>query len=302
MSNRPVHHFFIFTKKERNGIIGLIILFVFIILLPSLYNYCFPDKPTVLPMDAKEYQVLLTHPNGNQATSAHYSNKSTDKKRAVHLFDFDPNTLSVEGWQMLGLSDKTITTIQKYLSKGGRFYKPTDINNIYGLNESLASLLIPHVKIENLISKQAVKKSFFDSRKSTFSHTIIDINLADSAALDKLPGIGAKLSARILSFRNQLGGFYSLDQLGEVYGLVDSVYQKIKSSIVIPNPIPRKMNINTASFDELAAHPYVRYRLAKAIIQFREQHGKYHVIEDIKKIVLIDEGAFNKLVHYFSVE
>ena len=301
MSNRPVHHFFIFTKKERNGIIGLIILLVFIILLPSLYNHSFPDKSAALPIDIKEYQVLLTRPNV-KATSADYPIKSTDKKRTVHLFDFDPNTLSVEGWQRLGVSEKTISTIQKYLSKGGKFYKSTDISNIYGLSESLSSLLIPHVKIERIFPKQANKKSFFDSRKNAFSNTIIDINLADSAALDKLPGIGAKLSARILSFRNQLGGFYSLDQLGEVYGLVDSVYQKIKSSLVIPNPIPRKININKVSFDELAAHPYVRYKLAKAIIQFRTQHGEYHEVADIKKIVLIDEDVFNKLVHYFSVE
>ncbi len=301
MSNRPVHHFFIFTKKERNGIIGLIILLVFIILLPSLYNHSFPDKSAALPIDIKEYQVLLTRPNV-KATSADYPIKSTDKKRTVHLFDFDPNTLSVEGWQRLGVSEKTISTIQKYLSKGGKFYKSTDISNIYGLSESLSSLLIPHVKIDRIFSKQANKKSFFDSRKNAFSNTIIDINLADSAALDKLPGIGAKLSARILSFRNQLGGFYSLDQLGEVYGLVDSVYQKIKSSLVIPNPIPRKININKVSFDELAAHPYVRYKLAKAIIQFRTQHGEYHEVADIKKIVLIDEDVFNKLVHYFSVE
>ncbi|RYZ57831.1 MAG: helix-hairpin-helix domain-containing protein, partial [Chitinophagaceae bacterium] len=130
---------------------------------------------------------------------------------------------------------------------------------------------------------------------------LININEADTAAFISLPGIGAKLSARILSFREKLGGFYSVEQVGETYGLPDSTFQKIKGRLQVDEGRIRKINVNTATKDELKLHPYVRWQLANVIVEYRNQHGAFKSLEELKNIVLIDEGVFEKIRHYLSL-
>jgi competence ComEA-like helix-hairpin-helix protein len=131
--------------------------------------------------------------------------------------------------------------------------------------------------------------------------TVADINTTDTTALIALPGIGSKLAYRIINFRDKLGGFHSVDQVGETYGLPDSTFQKIKPYLNInPNAV-RKININTATKDELKAHPYIRWQLANAIVEYRNQHGTYKSIDDLRNIVLIDEATLNKIAPYLSL-
>jgi len=115
-----------------------------------------------------------------------------------------------------------------------------------------------------------------------------------------LPGIGSKLAARIVNFRDKLGGFYSVDQVGETYGLADSTFQKIKGSLQLSGSV-KKFNINTATKDELKIHPYIKWNLANAIVEYRNQHGAFKSLDELKNIVLIDEVTFEKIVHYLSL-
>ncbi|MEO7045836.1 MAG: helix-hairpin-helix domain-containing protein, partial [Ferruginibacter sp.] len=127
-------------------------------------------------------------------------------------------------------------------------------------------------------------------------------NEADSTAYIDLPGIGPSFARRIINFRNRLGGFYSIDQVAETFGLPDSTFQKIKPYLQLSNEPVKKININTASMEELKAHPYIRWQLANLIIQYKTQHGPYKKIDDIKKIMVVDEDTFNKVAPYLAVE
>jgi competence ComEA-like helix-hairpin-helix protein len=111
--------------------------------------------------------------------------------------------------------------------------------------------------------------------------SIIDVNNADTTAFISLPGIGSKLAARIITFREKLGGFYSVEQIGETYGLPDSTFQKIKQWLKLDNLSVKKININTATVDEMKAHPYIKYGLANPIVAYRNEHGAFSKIEDI---------------------
>jgi competence protein ComEA len=128
----------------------------------------------------------------------------------------------------------------------------------------------------------------------------IDINMADSTAFIALPGIGSRLAERIIHFREKLGGFHSIDQIAEVYGLADSVFHLIRPLLQNPPFTVKKININTAGLDELKAHPYIRYAIANSIVRYREQHGAYADIEDLKKIMLITEQIYNKISPYLT--
>ena len=130
---------------------------------------------------------------------------------------------------------------------------------------------------------------------------VININEGDTAAFIALPGIGSKLAARIVNFRDKLGGFYSVDQVGETYGLPDSTFQKIKASLQL-NGTVRKLNVNTATKDELKVHPYIKWNLANAIVEYRNQHGVFKSLDDLKNIAIIDQATFDKIVHYLSIE
>ena len=117
-----------------------------------------------------------------------------------------------------------------------------------------------------------------------------------------MPGIGAKLAGRIVNFRTKLGGFYSVEQVGTTYGIPDSTFQKIKPLLRRSETPIIKININAATKEELSKHPYINWKLANAVVAYREQHGPYQAVADLKKIMILDEALFEQLKPYVSVQ
>ena len=115
-----------------------------------------------------------------------------------------------------------------------------------------------------------------------------------------MPGIGSKLAARIVNFRDKLGGFYSVSQVGETYGLPDSTFQKIKGSLQLGGTVKR-LDVNSATKEQLKTHPYIKWNLANAIVEYRNQHGAFKSLDELKNITIIDDTTFEKIVHYLSL-
>ncbi|MEO8567493.1 MAG: helix-hairpin-helix domain-containing protein [Ginsengibacter sp.] len=314
-----IKDYFSFTAKERKGTIIIISIILLILFLPFLLPY-FTKKNSYnhdeFEKEIAQLKVLKNDSGQRKSFYANYDNEyandyslSPGKKSnpiPSEVFYFDPNTATTSDWKRLGLRDKTIKTIQNYISKGGKFYKPEDIGKIWGLTASDAERLIPYVRIHNAVKEYAsFEKKEYPKASSTYSpKTIqpIDVNLADTSAFISLPGIGSKLSQRIIAFRNKLGGFYSVDQVGETYLLPDSTFQKIKHYLTAGQSQIKKININTASVDEMKTHPYLRYNIANAIFQYRQQHGNFKSVEEIKKIMIVSDEVFVKSSPYLSIE
>ncbi len=314
-----IKDYFSFTAKERKGTITIVAIILLILFAPLLFSYFHKN----IPVDHKEFEKEIAQLKILQNDSARYKNfnknyeneyvndysLSPGKKQVLipaEVFYFDPNTATAADWQRLGLRDKTIKTIQNYISKGGKFYKPEDIGKIWGLSPLDAKRLIPYAKI-NTVAKEYPSFEKKENPKTTSPYTPkivqpIDINEADTSAFISLRGIGSKLSQRIVSFRDKLGGFYSIDQVGETYMLPDSTFQSIKHFLLLGNTPVKKININTASIDEMKTHPYLRYNLANAIFQYRQQHGNFSSVAGIKKIMIVSDEIFGKLSPYLSVE
>ncbi len=240
------------------------------------------------------------------STDEDYPDHSSDLTRHsttisnASLFEFDPNTLSADGWKKLGLRDKTITTIQNYLSKGGRFRQPEDISKIWGIFPDEVEKLMPYVRIEKPSKDKNGFAKFEKTKLPPKELQPIAINEGDAETWAILPGIGNTLSQRIVKFRDKLGGFYSVEQVGETFGLPDSTFQLIKPMLQISGEL-KKININTASLEELKAHPYIKHFLANAIVQYRSQHGDYQSVEDLKKIMIMTDELFAKISPYLVV-
>lgn len=293
--------YFSFTKKERVGIITLLIVLTGIWFLPLAFSP--GDQTDIQKLEAFKAQIAALNVKD---TTAEFNSMDTYAEKGnlsvVSLFYFDPNTLSVSGWKKLGLPDKTITTITNYLNKGGKFRKPEELSKIYGLKKTDYERLAPYVKIQSSYHKEekspAAEMPVQHEQKSIKA---IDINKADTAMLIALPGIGSKLANRIINFRQKLGGFYTVDQLAEVYGLPDSTFQNIRPKLVCDSKDIRKININTATFDEMKAHPYIKYQVANAVIQYRNQHGEYISAEALKQVQLITDDIFAKVEPYITI-
>ena len=322
MWNQFVKDYLTFTKKERVAVLVLLVLIFLVVLLP----YLWPAKKMIQP-DKKEIEALrsqlaiLSKPDSaykafneeeEHPAISNHPLPNNDGKIKPTLFYFDPNTVSAEGWKRLGLRDKTIQTIQNYLSKGGKFRKPGDVGKIYGLFKNDYERLLPYIKLENenaVNSKVNIDRKPFAAagkliypEKKRISLQPIDINAADTTALIALPGIGSKLAGRIINFREKLGGFYRVAQLAEIYGLPDSVFQKIQSLLHCSNPALHQININTADANVLKAHPYIRWSIANAIVQYRTQHGSFKSVEDLQLITIIPADVFQKIKPYMSIE
>jgi len=315
-----LHEYLSFTKKERTGIFILLALIILCLLLPFLYPYFIHHKTYDHSQFDKEIsQLKIQHTDS--LTDKKYYNKNFDENNYTNYYEpseknyytkpkgevfyFDPNTASASDWKRLGIRDKTIETILKYLSRSGHFYKPEDISKIWGLHKDDIERLLPYVRIENIKKEYANNEpSNFQNNNPTYkkpSPQIIDINTSDTTAFISLPGIGSKLAQRIIAFRDKLGGFYSVDQIKETYGLPDSTFIKIKPKLILTNPGVKQININTATLDEMKSHPYIRFNLANAIMQYRTQHGDFSSVADIKKIMIVIDEVFNKVSPYLIV-
>jgi competence protein ComEA len=303
-----------FNRRERIGLLVLIFIITIIFLLPGIIrnknNAGFETADTAWISATKKLEIKETESNDQKTFNSpsvsndyayQYDRPVTNSPGS--LFYFDPNTLDPEGWKKLGLKDKTIHTIQNYLGKGGHFNKPEDLQKVYGLRQNDYERLAPYIKIpaSNYENKPAeyVKK---ENSATRFSFNAIDINSADTSAFISLPGIGSKLAARIVNFRDRLGGFYSITQVGETYGLQDSVFQKIKQYLKVENISVKKININTATVDELKTHPYIKYNIANPIVAYRNEHGPFSKIEDIKKVMAVTDEIYNKVSPYLVIQ
>ena len=313
--------YFSFTRKDRIAIITLLFLISGVFFLPKTISYADRSKPTnadtawiatMKRIEQKEAGNDQQYRKNNDVNSSAYQyDRPTDKypsKSKVELFYFDPNNLSTEGWQKLGLRDKTIHTIQNYLSKGGRFKKSEDLQRIYGLFPNEFERIEPFIKIEsteetkNTTFKKDASAENQPAKTYASSYVIIDINSGDTTAFISLPGIGSKLAARIINFRDKLGGFYSVAQVGETFGLPDSVFQKIKQYLKLENTSIRKININTATVNEIKIHPYIRWSLANPIVAYRNEHGPFAKVEDIKKVMAVTEEVYIKIAPYLTTQ
>ncbi len=311
-------YFLHFTKKEKRGILVLIALILALFVCNKfIYPYILQGssinatriETAIDSLKEKQHDYskksYSNFDENNESDYNTYAKQDYNNAFSGTMFYFDPNNLDAQGWKKLGIKDKTIATIQKYLSKGGKFREPDDLRKVWGFSEEDKTRLVPYARIA---SQETFNKPYNTNyptyeKKPYEKKTIalVDINLGDSAAFLDLPGIGPGFSRRIVNFRNKLGGFYKVEQIGETFGLPDSTFQKIKPYLKLNGNNIRQININTAAIDELKAHPYIRWQLANIITEYKKQHGNFKSLEDLKKIMVIDAELYNKISPYLTL-
>jgi len=149
-------------------------------------------------------------------------------------------------------------------------------------------------------SRAAPKQSQYPSTEKFPEGIVIEINTSDTLQLMKIPGIGSAFAKRITSYRNLLGGYFRLEQLQEVYGMYEELYEKITPYLQTDTSVITQIPVNTASIDKLRLHPYINFYQAKAIVEMRKKKGK---LENINELYLLEEFTtddLEKIKHYLA--
>jgi len=294
--------YFSFSKKELNGILVLFIVVTMILVFPFCYRLF--DEPKIYDLTQFSREIALFKASAIARNENYASQKVKTEKihRKPLYFEFDPNKASSSEWNKLGLSTRQIKIIGNYLAKGGKFFRKEDLKKIYSITEQQYGGLEPYIKISLPDNK------FFNDRKLPVVSgkqilreiAVVELNAADSVMLDQLRGIGPAFASRIIRYRNKLGGFYDKEQLKEVYGMDSLRYSQLKNQITADMSSIKKLNANTATFDELRNHPYLTFKQINAIIQYRKQHGNYSSAADLKKVLIMNEEIIRKIEPYLS--
>ena len=276
------------SKTEINGYSVLILLFIVVHFGVTRY----PDN-TQLQFDRDE---------NNDSIWAVLQSLDPRKPNRLTLSPFDPNTITYDSMIGMGFQSSIANNVIRYREAGGSFSTPADLRKIYGISDSLWILIKPWVMVESIGNPTNNSTVQVTSKKSSPQPQPVGINIADSIWFQSIYGIGPVLSARIVKYRELLGGFVSLDQLEEVYGLSPAVINELKGKVRLDtiNGSIRKLHINTDDYKILGRHPYLSFHLGKAIISYRESHGPFDSIEEIKKIHLIDDSTYLRVRPYLD--
>lgn len=293
---------FDFNSTERNGSLLLILVSIVILLIPEVYERVEQPDPVLssaFTRDILAFEAGLSDDSvksENRKLSEEPDLKVNDSPGAA-LFSFDPNGLSPEEWKKLGLQDWQIKVIKNYEAKGGRFYKKEDLAKIYGINEDLFKRLEPFITIRAQYTGKATVNA-----KPAVTVKMVDINQADTNILMELRGIGPSFARRIVKYREKLGGFYSVDQLLEVYGFDQQRLDQLKNQCTVGKGPYRLIPINKSGTKELKMHPYFDYSIAKALVDERILRGGFKSADDVKNIAGIPEVLLRKIIPYLNFE
>jgi len=234
------------------------------------------------------------------------TDEHTDKNitfTGVTLFAFDPNILDSNGFIKLGLKPITTHFLLNWRRKGKVFYKKEDFKDLFTLSEEQYNQLAPYIVVGQ---KGIVPEDTYKKHSHTYQYLPepdhIDINTTDSATLVRLKGIGPFYAHKLIERRNALGGFIRQEQLYEVYKFPDTTLQKLKDKLVInPNEV-RKIHLNTATVEQLQAHPYIAEKTAKNIILYRDAIKRFEKIEQLRQVPLMNEEIYRKIAPYLSIQ
>jgi competence protein ComEA len=298
MIKRLIRDVFGFSGREINGFLILVPLSVLLVSIAPIYTGWLARQENDLTQNTKYLDSLVVILDAQKKSTRDSVRIRSLAKSQRKLFSFDPNTISVSGLISLGFSEHLSTRIASYRSAGGEFSAKSDLLKIYGMDTTFYKRLYPYIELPEKVEKKE-KPLQITGRKE---HVTLDLNTADSVQLSTVRGIGPKLAARILKFRNSLGGFIKHEQLNEVYGLDSTVIREVSKAFFIQQDfVPEKINVNTASEGQLSAHPYIRSKIAKAIMTYRFQHQSFSSVEEIRNLNVVKPEQAERLIPYLKI-
>ncbi|MEO0506181.1 MAG: helix-hairpin-helix domain-containing protein [Bacteroidota bacterium] len=281
--------FFSFNKQEQRGTLYLAIILVVLQGLVFIADRVPRQDNEVSLMDA----ALLTELDSMK--------KAVIQQRKAAIYPFNPNYLSDFKAYTLGISPEEIDRLFAYRKTGKYIQSAAQFQEVTQVSDSLLTELQPYFKFKqaNFDQQKTIYTQEFPSKKEV---RVKDLNSATAMELKAVYGIGEKLSVRIVKFRDRLGGFLANEQLYDVYGLDSITVEKtLKRFQVIKVPRIEKINVLSASVEELASLVYIRRNVAENIVIYRETQG-IESLEDLKAVEGFPTDKITRIGLYLSLK
>lgn len=271
----PFHQFLSFTQRQKRGTLLLILVLLLIIGGPLAYRQWWLPKPK--PLSISWYPAA-----GNTQDSV--------SGMKPEYFPFNPNDIDSAGMIRMGVDTKTASQWLAYRKAGGIFYEKDDLLRLYAITKQQYLDLEPYIQLE----RQRDLKGWNDYdayEKPQIEHVVL--NEADSAALEALPGIGPVYANRIIAYRDRIGGFDSVPQLMEVYGIDQTTLEKVTHYMTVGTKPERKevasakaivVELNQADSLQLVALRGIGPVFAKRIMKYRDQLGGFHKVSQLNEV------------------
>ncbi len=294
----------LFTPKQRIGILTLACVLPLAIVVLYYLPHWIPDQTSEASLNLSQQKA-----DSLMANLQAFERKERQWERdtvALRLHTFDPNTADSLTLRELGLPAWMARNVLRYRAKGGIFRTSDSFRKVYGMNDSLFSTLQPYIQIDTL--RFAKTDTLRWAQDTTFRapifhakrDTILELNSADTASLQLIRGIGKYTALQIVRYRQQLGGFVSVEQLREIE-MPTAVDSLLPFFTVCPDSV-RAIPVNKSSVERLNRHPYLTFTQAKALYTLRREQVRLHDIDALRKLNEFTESDILRLQPYLNFD
>lgn len=291
---KTIKSYFKFSKGQRNGVFSLLVLIVLIQMLWFLFGQY---KPKEIASPAEEKWLSLQ----SQIDSI----KKGKLNYVPKIYPFNPNFITDYKGYKLGMSVSEIDRLLDFRKQNKYVNSAQEFQNVTKVSDSLLNVISPYFKFPDWVNDKKSFKEYKNYPKSIFAKkekiVIVDINQATQEDLIKVYGIGEVISLRILKMKEKLGGFVSMEQMNDVWGLSPEVIEKLNAHFkILTLPDVKKIDINNASIKELSQFPYFNYQQARQIVTFRSMNGDFKNVNDLTKIKGLSIDKANIIALYLT--
>jgi DNA uptake protein ComE-like DNA-binding protein len=270
---------FQFSNKQRSGIFLLVVIIVIGQLVYVLVDF----SNNEIPINQDELDVFRNELDSLRQVEL--------EKKKPKIYPFNPNYITDYKGYTLGMTNEEIDRLHKFREGNQWVNSAKDFQKVTQVSDSLLAIISPYFKFPDWVTSAQSKSnshkvSYLNSNDSKTFDQKIDLNKATANQLQKVFGVGEKLSERIIAYRaNVEGGFIADIELSEVWGLTPEVIERIKNDFTVKTPrAVIQFNLNTATRDELVTVPYIDYEIANHIIEERTLRDGFNSLEELTKV------------------
>lgn len=269
-------------------------------------------EPVVVTTDSMRTTFAVYQAHQDSLRKAKWKKQYARDTIAICMQQFDPNTADSTTLVHLGLKPWQASNMLKYRAKGGRYREAEDLKRLYGMTDSMYLALLPYVVIDTLAIdrwRDSVRMAA-DSVPRYVSHkrdTILNLRTADTTELKMIKGIGSYRAKQIIRYREQLGGFVSVEQLREVKALQPLLKDSLSTDSLLSHffidsvrVVPLK--VNSMRVERLQRHPYLSFEQARAIYELRRKKIHLKHLDQLRTLDCLTEQDIQRLRPYLSFE
>ena len=293
MSFETIKSFFKFSREQRTGVF---LLFTIIIALQLAYFFVDFSSLSKESPEKENWLSLQSQIDSLKQEKLDYVPK---------IYPFNPNFITDYKGYKLGMSVAEIDRLLAFRKENKYVNSAKDFQIVTKVSDSLLNAISPYFKFPDWVNNKKEFAAYKKQDNTAFAKkekiAIIDINQATQEDLIKIYGIGEAISIRILKFKESLGGFVSMEQMNDIWGLSPEVIENLNTHFKVSAlPKLKKIDINNASIKELSEFPYFKYPISKNIVTFRSMNGDFKNSDDLTKIKGMSIEKANIIVLYLN--